>query len=160
MTCANWFLSLQIEPQGFYSGEGLYLPTIVSRVLYSEFYCLSEFYCFIITDTDIHTTPHYSQMPLIDPLHLNGCSWMSGKISRAEMPKLELYKTAVTATSTRLVNTLYLSGVELQRVKEWRYLGVTLDSKLSFIPHTRLSCTKAKRAIGVLCRNFRDKASN
>ena len=53
---------------------------------------------------------------------------------------------------------LSLGGVSLQLVSEWKYLGVMLDRKLSFVTQCRVSTIKAKRAIHVLCRKFRSKA--
>ncbi|MCP4489266.1 MAG: hypothetical protein GY820_18430, partial [Gammaproteobacteria bacterium] len=55
---------------------------------------------------------------------------------------------------------LYLGTDALERVNEWRYLGVILDSKLNFIPQTRATVVKGKRAIGALCRKFRNYAPN
>ncbi len=40
----------------------------------------------------------------------------------------------------------------------FRYLGVHLDRRLSFAFHSDVAASKAKKAIGVLCRNFRKLA--
>ncbi|MCP4494208.1 MAG: RNA-directed DNA polymerase [Gammaproteobacteria bacterium] len=53
---------------------------------------------------------------------------------------------------------LYLSGVKLEVVTDSRYLGVIVDRKLSFVPHSRAATVRSKRAIGALCRKFRKTA--
>ncbi len=47
-----------------------------------------------------------------------------------------------------------INGAEVQRVPVLKYLGVLLDSKLSFGPYVELQSVRAKRAIGALYRTL------
>ena len=47
-----------------------------------------------------------------------------------------------------------LYNLPLQNVSEARYLGVTIDSKLSFNKHTDVICKKANSALAFLRRNL------
>ncbi|MCP4475453.1 MAG: reverse transcriptase family protein [Gammaproteobacteria bacterium] len=70
-------------------------------------------------------------------------------------------KALILSYGNRVDNSeieLYLSGAKLEVVTESRYLGVLVDRKLSFVSHSHVSTVRAKRAIGALCRNFRNKA--
>ncbi|MCP4494297.1 MAG: reverse transcriptase family protein, partial [Gammaproteobacteria bacterium] len=70
-------------------------------------------------------------------------------------------KALIMSYGNRVDNSeieLYLSGMKLEVVTESRYLGVVIDRKLSFVPHSHAAAVRAKRAIGALCRNFISKA--
>ncbi|MCP4486141.1 MAG: hypothetical protein GY820_02300 [Gammaproteobacteria bacterium] len=70
-------------------------------------------------------------------------------------------KALILSYGNRVDNSeieLYLSGAKLDVVTESRYLGVLVDRKLSFVSHSHVSTVRAKRAIGALCRNFRNIA--
>ncbi|MCP4473480.1 MAG: RNA-directed DNA polymerase, partial [Gammaproteobacteria bacterium] len=70
-------------------------------------------------------------------------------------------KALILSYGNRVDNSeieLYLSGAKLEVVTESRYLGVLVDRKLSFVSHSHVSTVRAKRAIGALCRNFRNIA--
>jgi hypothetical protein len=48
-----------------------------------------------------------------------------------------------------------LEGAKLRLVESYRYLGVDIDSRLTFASHTSRVISNAKMAIGVLCRTLR-----
>ena len=58
----------------------------------------------------------------------------------------------------RFDTKLYLRSQEIERVKTVQYLGVTIDDRLSFIPHCNRAVIKSKQAIGALTRTFRKSA--
>ncbi len=47
-----------------------------------------------------------------------------------------------------------INGVQLQHKSELKYLGVTIDQKLSFGPNAEILAAKGKKAIGALWRMF------
>ena len=49
---------------------------------------------------------------------------------------------------------LYVSEIPLQLVSSVRYLGVQLNSDLSWSPHITNLCTKARQLVGLLYRRF------
>lgn len=48
----------------------------------------------------------------------------------------------------------FMAGIELESVKEHRYLGVTLTSSLSWNAHVDAQCSKASGLLGLLRRNL------
>jgi hypothetical protein len=56
--------------------------------------------------------------------------------------------------------TLILNGVKLPQVKYCRYLGVEMDSNLSFSKQCSAVALKTKKAIGALIRLIRKWASS
>ena len=57
--------------------------------------------------------------------------------------------------TTRSVS-LYLCGSELEEVEIFKYLGVLLSRNLSWSDHISELCTKARRILGLLYRQFYD----
>ena len=47
-----------------------------------------------------------------------------------------------------------LNGMPLEQVESFKYLGVLLSSDLSWSSHIESICTKARKLIGLLYRNF------
>jgi hypothetical protein len=50
---------------------------------------------------------------------------------------------------------LTINGERIDRVEQARYLGIELDTKLSYKNHATKVITKSKQAIGALCRTLR-----
>ena len=55
---------------------------------------------------------------------------------------------------------LILSGVILDRVQSYKYLGITLTTNLSWSPHISVCCNKTRKLIGLLYRRFYQHASS
>ena len=55
---------------------------------------------------------------------------------------------------------LTLNGTILNRVNNYKYLGITLTSDLSWLPHISNCCNKTRRLIGLLYRQFQQHASS
>ena len=55
---------------------------------------------------------------------------------------------------------LTLNGTVLNRVNNYKYLGITLTSDLSWLPHISNCCNKTRRLIGLLYRQFQQHASS
>ena len=49
---------------------------------------------------------------------------------------------------------LILGDLPLQKVDTFRYLGVLLSQDMSWSPHVRATCSKAKKVLGLLYRKF------
>ena len=49
---------------------------------------------------------------------------------------------------------LYLNGSQLDQVKSYKYLGVTITSNLSWLPHITSLCNKTRRLVGMVYRKF------
>ena len=49
---------------------------------------------------------------------------------------------------------ILLDGTELKRVQSYKYLGITITSNLSWIPHITNCCNKTRRLIGLMYRRF------
>ena len=61
----------------------------------------------------------------------------------------------VTLKSNPITTQYTLHNQSLISVNSSKYLGVTIDSKLSFNAHVDSTCKKANSALVFLCRNFR-----
>ena len=55
--------------------------------------------------------------------------------------------------------TFYLNGVPLERVEIFKYLGVLLKSNLSWSDHIAMVCSKARKLLGLLYRQFYNHAT-
>jgi hypothetical protein len=53
-----------------------------------------------------------------------------------------------------LSTPLLLDGTEIELVEEFKYLGVFVDRKLSWLPHVELKVKKAKKHLMMLNRGF------
>jgi len=52
-------------------------------------------------------------------------------------------------------NILYITMARLASVTSAKYLGITIDSRLSFNEHVVITCKKANSILAFICRNFR-----
>ena len=50
--------------------------------------------------------------------------------------------------------SLFLYGAQLERVSKFKFLGVTVDDKLSWTDHVVSTCGRAKRLLGYIHRQF------
>jgi len=62
--------------------------------------------------------------------------------------------TRSKSTSFHLGNTI------LEQVESFKYLGVLLLSDLNWTPHVENICSKARKLVGLLHRQFYNKASS
>ena len=60
----------------------------------------------------------------------------------------------ISEKSKELPPTINLNGIPLNRVTEFKYLGVLITADLSWTTHINMICTKARRLIGMLYRQF------
>lgn len=63
--------------------------------------------------------------------------------------KLMVIKGSSVSTSTKSVT---VDGEEIEMVKEFKYLGVMIDEKLSLKANVDYLCKKVSKKVGVLCR--------
>ncbi len=107
----------------------------------------------------IKATPKTSDFPVLqrDVDKVNGA--VNDVHLSLQPPKCKALLFSVAPVVDSSPFPLTLAGEHLEWVTEWKYLGVILDRKLSFSSHSRTVVTKAKRAIGVLCRKFRFRAT-
>jgi len=47
------------------------------------------------------------------------------------------------------IKRIYLNGVEVKRVDTFKYIGLILDSKLTFAPHINSVCNKLNKFFGI-----------
>ena len=60
----------------------------------------------------------------------------------------------ITRTKTHHQHQLYLSDQPLEQVQNYKYLGVTITSNLSWSDHIQSVCLKSRRLVGLLYRQF------
>ncbi|MEJ2419887.1 MAG: reverse transcriptase domain-containing protein [Exilibacterium sp.] len=101
----------------------------------------------------------------LKPLHENGSEKeMEADIARIESAfqclalKLNAKKCKVmqmSASKQAFEMNIKISGTKLEVVDSYRYLGVHLDSQMTFSEHTRVTVTKVRQALGALVRTTR-----
>ena len=64
------------------------------------------------------------------------------------------YMTISRKRAKELPPTINLNGIPLDRVTEFKYLGILITADLSWTAHTNMICTKARRLVGMLYRQF------
>ena len=64
-----------------------------------------------------------------------------------------------TPSGTPVDMDIRIGDEKIEIVQDFRYLGVQLDSKLSYKNHVEYITTKCRQAIGALCRTVRKWAS-
>ena len=64
------------------------------------------------------------------------------------------YMTISRKRAKVLPPTINLNGIPLDRVTEFKYLGVLITADLSWTAHINMICTKARRLVGMLYRQF------
>ena len=58
----------------------------------------------------------------------------------------------LSVTLTTLL--LFLDGVKLELVAQYKYLGVVISSNLQWTPHINQICSNARKLLGLIYRNF------
>ena len=64
------------------------------------------------------------------------------------------YITISQKRAKELPPTINLNGIPLDRVTEFKYLGILITADLSWTAHINVICTKARRLVGMLYRQF------
>ena len=64
-------------------------------------------------------------------------------------------KVVIFSLSPTAEVCIHLEGEQLSCVPSYKYLGIEMDSKLSFAAHTNKAVVKAKRSIRALCNSFK-----
>ena len=66
----------------------------------------------------------------------------------------------VTRRKSTHATSLYLGNTILEQVETFKYLGVLLSSDLNWTPHIENICSKARKLVGLLYRQFYNNASS
>ena len=64
------------------------------------------------------------------------------------------YMTISRKRAKWLPPTINLNGIPLDRVTEFKYLGILITADLSWTAHINMICTKARMLVGMLYRQF------
>lgn len=110
-------------------------------------------------DLKLYTTIHSS----IDCIRLQNNLDVLNNWCRSNGLPLNIAKCNVLSFTLKSVPIIYdygLEGVSLSRPDTFNDLGVTFDSKLSFIPHIHKMCLNASKTYGFISRNNRDFCYN
>jgi exonuclease III len=79
---------------------------------------------------------------------------ISSKLLTLNQTKTKLIRFARAFNSQKFDGDLLINGTVIEQVASYKYLGVTIDDRLSYIDHTRTVTTKVKRAIGALSKQL------
>ena len=63
-------------------------------------------------------------------------------------------KYIIITRKKRTYPSLFLYGTQLEHVSKFKFLGVTVDDKLSWTDHVVSTCGRAKRLLGYIYRQF------
>ena len=84
--------------------------------------------------------------------------WASSNYLKLNATKCK-YMIISRKPSVTYTFTFYLNGVPLERVEIFKYLGVLLKSNLSWSDHIAMVCSKARKLLGLLYRQFYNHAT-
>ena len=85
--------------------------------------------------------------------------WAHDNLLHLNPVKCKLMLLSKKRQPTANPTPLHLCGAELEEVKIFKYLGVSLTSKLSWSDHISELCTKARKILGLLYRQFYNNAN-
>ena len=87
------------------------------------------------------------------------CSWTSDNLLEFSVQKCKYMIISHKKQLQPPPNDLCVNGLSLERVHEYKYLGVWLTSGLTWSKHINTICNKAKQKIGILYRKYYQHAS-
>ena len=76
------------------------------------------------------------------------------------MPKNVNVCYSFSETSDQSYSPLYLGETVLKQVETFKYLGVLLSSDISWSAHVQSVCSKARKLVGLLYRQFYTSNAN
>ena len=79
--------------------------------------------------------------------------WISGNHLQFNFSKCK-YMTLSRKRASDLPPPINLNSLPLDRVTEFKYLGLRISADLSWSPHINMICAKARRLVGMLYRRF------
>ena len=78
------------------------------------------------------------------------------KLNVGKCRYISVHHLSNAATSTSLTPPVFsIDGTPLEKVEEYKYLGISIDDKLNFAKHTTTVVIRAKQIIGALSRALR-----
>ena len=136
-------------PQGSILGPILFLLYINDLTSVSE-YCFSVLFAdgtnMFITGKDMDTLCHQLNEDLRNVQEWLQCNKLS----------LNVLKThyMVFAPRNKLIDDIVVKihGVQIQRVYVTKFLGVQIDSQLTWKTHIEYTCKKLSKCVGILCK--------
>ena len=100
-----------------------------------------------------HCSPHSLGQVQSDIDHIS--SWISARLLAINIRKSKyMIVSRKSASFVDSLPSLFLNDCPLDRVSSYRYLGVILTSNLSWTPHIKAICSKARQQIGLIYRSF------
>ena len=81
-------------------------------------------------------------------------SWLHSKYLTINPSKTKYMVISRKSSNSPNFSILYLNGSPLERVYSFKYLGIILNSQLSWSPQIDYICSKTRKVLGFIFRNF------
>ena len=140
-------------PQGTILGPLFFIQYIneISSISLPQSFSITLYVDDILLSCPYKLTPDSSQIQSsIDLLS----SWLHSKHLTINPSKTKYMVISRISSNSPNFPILYLNGSPLERVYSFKYLGVILNSQLSWSPHIDYICSKTRKLLGFIFHNF------